>query len=271
MCNFDFCQLPPEECQRALSALPQTVSSLGIHPKHADKIYNLDLRGFATTAKEGGFVALGETGICSKWVHDLQRPVKFHLQTKLFHFHVLVAKASGLPLILHLRSNKNLDCLRTASQIMKTAGLQFDHHLNVHCYTDSLPSAQAFLHDWPNTIFAFNVMYAKQEQLYVASCLPLKNLSVESDAPYLGKDPLQTDALIKKIASLRNEDYPTLKLAIRRNIKCFLQPCATDPNTWADVFKMAADFKRKPTDLSVVARNVQFHTKTRPALKWSKN
>ena len=99
----------------------------------------------------------------------------------------------------------------------------------------------------------------------------LKNLSVESDAPYLGKNPLETDALIKKIASLRNEDYPTLKLAIRRNIKCFLQPCATDPNTWADVFKMAADFKRKPTDLSVVTRNVQFHTKTRPALKWSKN
>ena len=271
VCNFDYSQLPPEECRRALFALPQTASSLGIHPKHADKIYNLDLRGFATTAKEGGFVAVGETGICSKWVHDLQRPVKFHLQTRLFHFHVLVAKASGLPLILHLRSNKNLDCLRTASQIMKSAGLQFDHHLNVHCYTDSLPSAQAFLHDWPNTIFAFNVMYAKQEQLNVASSLPLNNLSVESDAPYLGKDPLQTDAVIQKIASLRKEDYATLKLAIRRNIKFFLQPCGTDPNTWAAVLEIAAEFKRKPTDLSVVARNVQFHTKSKPALKWSKN
>ena len=271
VCNFEFCQLPSEEFKRAIFALPQTAISIGIHPRHADKIYNLDLRGFATMAKEGSYVAVGETGLCSKWVHHLQRPVKFHLQTKMFHFHVLVAKASGLPLILHLRSDKNLDCLRTASQIMKSAGLQFDHHLNVHCYTDSLPSAQAFIHEWPNTIFGFNVMFAKPEQLNVASCLPLNNLSVESDAPYLGKGPLQTDALIQKIASLRNEDYATLKLAIRRNIMFFLQPCGNDPNTWADVFEMAAGFKRKPTDLSVVARNVQFHTKSRPALKWSKN
>ena len=79
------------------------VYSIGIHPKFARDLFSLDLAGFALCVKSGGFVAVGETGICSKWVSEKKNPAPLPLQLKLFHFHILLSKASGLPLILHLR------------------------------------------------------------------------------------------------------------------------------------------------------------------------
>ena len=86
---------------------PQTgrhmLHSIGIHPRFAANLYNLDLTGFAQCVRNGGWAAIGETGLCSRWVFDKSNPSRLHMQKHLFHYHVLLCKASGLPLILHLR------------------------------------------------------------------------------------------------------------------------------------------------------------------------
>ena len=79
------------------------VYTLGIHPRFGPSLYNMDLAGFADCVRNGGFAAIGETGLCTRWMLDQENPARLHLQLRLFHFHILLSKASGLPLVLHLR------------------------------------------------------------------------------------------------------------------------------------------------------------------------
>ena len=262
--NLDF---HGEGVRRAPQAGPNMVYALGIHPRFANQLYNIDLAAFAECARNGGFAAVGETGLCSKWMKE-KNPVRLHLQQKLLHFHILVSKASGLPLILHLRSNEGLDCLRTTSNMLEKEGLPFNHPIMIHCYKGQLEEANAWLTKWTETLFSFNVYFA--ETLPVAANLPLSNLTVESDAPYLGKDPTSTHVLIEQLAALRQVSVEHLKLAMLSNMLRFLQPSLVASDNWPKVFEFAKSFARKPTDMSVVSRHVRhFTTTTRPQLKWS--
>ena len=93
---------------------------------------------------------------------------------------------------------------------------------------------------------------------------------MESDSPYLGKDPNSTHALIEKIASLREVSVQHLKVDMLSNMFRFLQPSLVASDNWPKVFEFAKSFARKPTDMSVVSRHVRhFTTTTRPQLKWS--
>ena len=93
---------------------------------------------------------------------------------------------------------------------------------------------------------------------------------MESDAPYLGKDPNSTHALIEQIAALREVSVQHLKVAMLSNMFRFLQPSLVASDNWPKVFEFAKSFARKPTDMSVVSRHVShFTTTTKPQLKWS--
>ena len=139
----------------------------------------------------------------------------------------------------------------------------------IHCYNGTLEEANAWRNKWVATVFSFNVSFCKPEVLSVASKLPLSTLSVESDCPYLGSDPMSTNALIAKIAACRGESVPDLKGAILSNLLKFLQP-AVGSDIWPKVFEVANSFSRKPTNMSVLHRHVQhFTTNTQPQLKWS--
>ena len=98
--NVDF---HGEGARKAPQAGPNMVYALGIHPRFASQLYNIDLAAFAECVRSGGFAAVGETRLCSKWMTEKENPVRLHLQQHLLHFHILLCKASGLPLILHLR------------------------------------------------------------------------------------------------------------------------------------------------------------------------
>ena len=96
------------------------------------------------------------------------------------------------------------------------------------------------------------------------------NLTVESDAPYLGKEPTSTHVLIEQLAALRQVSVEHLKLAMLSNMLRFLQPSLVASDNWPAVFEFAKSFARKPTDMTVVSRHVRhFTTTTRPQLKWS--
>ena len=112
--------------------------------------------------------------------------------------------------------------------------------------------------------------FCNPEVLSVAAKLPLSTLSVESDCPYLGSDPMSTHGLIAKIAHCRGESVQDLKCAILSNLLKFLQP-AVGSDIWAKVFEVASSFSRKPTNMSVVHRHVQHFTNTQPQLKWSES
>ena len=266
--NLDF---HGEGARQAPQGGTNMVFCIGIHPRFAESIYNMDLAGFAQCVRNGGWAGIGETGLCSRWVFDKTNPVRLNMQLRLFRFHLLLCKVSGLPLILHIRSSKGFDCLGRASNMMEKEDLPKDHPIMLHCFNGSLEEANDWRNKWTGTLFSFNVHFCKPEILLVASKLPLSTLSVESDCPHLGRDPTSTNALIDKIAAVREEPVPVLKGAILGNMLRFLQP-AVGSGIWPEVFEVAASYSRKPTDMSVVHRHVQhFTTNTEPQLKWSES
>ena len=150
-------------------------------------------------------------------------------------------------------------------------GLSTDHPIMIHCFHGKLEEARAWKNKWTGTLFSFNVHFCKPEALSVAARLPLSAVSVESDCPYLGKDPMTTKGLIAKIAALREENVPTLKSAILSNLLTFLQPTVGCETIWPKVFELAKTYSRKPTDMSVVDRHVRHFTNTKPQLKWAES
>ena len=152
---------------------------------------------------------------------------------------------------------------------MENEDFPFDHPIMIHCFNGTLEEANAWRNKWVSTVFSFNVRFCNPEVLSVAAKLPLSTLSVESDCPYLGSDPMSTHGLIAKIAHCRGESVQDLKCAILSNLLKFLQP-AVGSDIWPKVFEVANSFSRKPTNMSVLHRHVQhFTTNTQPQLKWS--
>ena len=154
---------------------------------------------------------------------------------------------------------------------MDNMDLSTDHPIMIHCFHGKLEEAKAWKNKWSGTLFSFNVHFCKPEALSVAARLPLSAVSVESDCPYLGKDPMTTNGLIAKIAALREESMPTLKSAILSNLLTFLQPTVGCETIWPKVFELAKTYSRKPTDMSVVDRHVRHFTNTKPQLKWAES
>ncbi|MDE6484694.1 MAG: TatD family hydrolase [Duncaniella sp.] len=74
---------------------PSLTYSVGVHPWHAHLADKATLDKAATLAREGNFVAIGETGL------DTLRGSDPEIQTRLFEWHISLAISLRKPLIIH--------------------------------------------------------------------------------------------------------------------------------------------------------------------------
>ena len=156
-----------------------------------------------------------------------------------------------------------------ASTLMQKEGLCSTHPIMVHCYRGSVEQANSWRQKWPKTCFGFNVHYSSPLDLAVAGRLPLENVCIESDSPYLGKDPLTTESLFTKIAEIKKMSVSSVKAGILRNMLSLVSsPASAQPDMWPKVFDFAKNHTRKQTDMSVLHRHVAFYTRSEPHISW---
>jgi TatD DNase family protein len=197
-------------------------TTVGIHPHDAKEVTSDHLDTLAALAKHPKVIAWGEIGLDYFYDHsprDVQETV-FRQQMELAH-------AAKLPIIIHCRDAWD-DCLRLLDEVWKPTGLGGI----LHCFTSTLDHAQKGLDIGFLVSFTGNITYPKAQNIHdVAKALPLSNILIETDSPYLapqphrGKrnEPAYVLEVAKALANVRDLDLQEIAAQTTGNFRRFFR------------------------------------------------
>lgn len=155
-------------------------ASVGIHPHEADGHADMGEAALLSAAEHPRVIAIGETGLDYYYDHSDRAT-----QQDLFRRHIVVARATGLPLIVHTR-----DAEADTAAIMEDEMEKGAYPALIHCFTASAEFGRRMI-DLGVTISLSGIVTfknAKDLQDFAAS-VPEDRLLVETDAPFLAPVP----------------------------------------------------------------------------------
>jgi TatD DNase family protein len=205
----------PEKLDAALplaEAHDWIYTTVGIHPHGAHEVTEAHLDELARLAEHPKVIAWGEIGLDYFYDHSPR-----DVQERVFRDQMALARAARLPIIIHCR-DAWADCLKLLDEVWRPAGLGGI----LHCFTSTLEDARRGLDMGFLISFAGNSTYPKTQNLRdVAKALPLENILIETDSPYLapqayrGKrnEPAYVVEVARTLASVR--DLPAEEFAAR--------------------------------------------------------
>jgi TatD DNase family protein len=187
-------------------------TTVGIHPHEAKDVTAAHMDELARLAKHPKVIAWGEIGLDYFYDHSPRET-----QGKVFREQMELAAQAKLPIVIHCR-DAWADCLRMMEEIWRPTGLGGI----LHCFTGALEDALRGVEMGFLISFAGNSTYPKTQNLRdVAKVLPLENILIETDCPYLapppyrGKrnEPAYVAEVARTLASVR--DLPADEFAAR--------------------------------------------------------
>src|SRR6202048_4585253 len=221
----------PEKLDAALplaEAHDWIYTTVGIHPHEAREVTEAHLNELARLAKHPKVIAWGEIGL--DYFYDYSPR---DVQERVFRDQMALAREARLPIIIHCR-DAWADCLKLLEEVWRPAGLGGI----LHCFTSTLEDAKRGLDMGFLISFAGNSTYPKAQNLRdVAKALPLENLLIETDSPFLapqpyrGKrnEPAYVGEVAKAIGSVRNLAAEEVALATAANFRRFFGLTANSP------------------------------------------
>lgn len=196
--------------------------SAGMHPDEAPGL-PLDEKKLSEAAEHPKVIAIGETGLdYYRLTGDLR------WQQDRFIQHIALAKKIKKPLIIHTRSAKEdtLSILRS-EQANAIGGV-------MHCFTEDWETAKKAL-DLGFYISISGIVTFKNanELREVAKKVPLSQLLIETDAPYLAPVPYRGKSnfpsyvyyVAQCLAALRNVEIEAIAKATTDNFFTLFQRC----------------------------------------------
>ena len=161
--------------------MPRVVIAAGCHPHNAkrfDTQAELDLR---TWLKQPDVVALGEIGL--DYHYDFS-PVED--QKRAFRAQIRLAKEAGLPVVLHVR-----EAYADAWEIMQEEGFP-DAGVLLHCFTADWATLEPWIEAGCSVSFGGAITFGSSDAIRdAASRVPVGQLLLETDAPYMAPKPLR--------------------------------------------------------------------------------
>ena len=157
-------------------------TTVGIHPHEAKDVTLAHLDKLARLAKHRKVIAWGEIGL--DYFYDYSPR---DVQERVFRQQMALAQDAKLPIIIHCRDAWS-DCLRVMEEAWKPTGLGGI----LHCFGSTLEDAKRGLDMGLMISFAGNSTYPKTQNIRdVAKVLPLENILIETDSPYLAPQPFR--------------------------------------------------------------------------------
>jgi TatD DNase family protein len=155
-------------------------TTVGIHPHEAKEVTQAHLAELERLAKHPKVIAWGEIGLDYFYNHSPR-----DVQERVFRDQMELAARANLPIIIHCRDAWP-DCLRLIEEVWRPTGLGGI----LHCFTSTLEDARRGIEMGFMISFAGNSTYPKTQNLReVAKVLPLENILIETDSPYLAPQP----------------------------------------------------------------------------------
>jgi len=204
-------------------------TTVGIHPHEAKDVAQTHLDTLARLAQHPKVIAWGEIGLDYFYDHSPR-----DTQQRVFRDQMELAHAAKLPLIIHCRDAWS-DCLDLLEQHWKPTGLGGV----LHCFTSTLEDARRGLDLGFLISFTGNLSFPKAQNIRdVAKELPLQNILIETDSPYLAPQPFRgkrnepayVAEVAKALANVRNLGTEEIAAVTAGNFRRFFhlaQPSAS--------------------------------------------
>jgi TatD DNase family protein len=159
---------------------PDVYTAVGIHP-HDAKTMNEKLHAeIKNWLKQPKVIAIGEIGLDYHYMHSPKE-----IQINAFRKQIIIAKDSGLPIIVHSRKAKS-DTL----QILQEEAFGISGVL--HCFSGDIEMAKKALNLGFYISIAGPVTFKNAKNLReIAKFIPDEYLLIETDAPYLSPEPMR--------------------------------------------------------------------------------
>ena len=160
---------------------PLLAATVGIQPNHVAEAAPTAWDEVLALAGRPQVVAVGETGLDRHWDYT-----PFPQQEDYFDRHLRLARARGLPVVIH--------CREAEADVLRMLRADYERHGPVrgvmHSFTGDRATAEACLAMGLFLSFAGMVTYKNAQALRdVARDVPLDRLLVETDSPYLAPVP----------------------------------------------------------------------------------
>ena len=151
---------------------------MGLHPTHVNDNVEEELAHVAQMLDTHSFVAVGEIGIDLYWDKTHEQA-----QQKAFDQQIYWAKERGLPIVIHCR-----EAFEAVFEVLE--GHRGDNLKGIfHCFTGTLADAQRAI-DLNFALGIGGVVTFKNGKIdQFLSEIPLTNIVLETDAPYLAPVP----------------------------------------------------------------------------------
>lgn len=208
---------------------PFIIPSIGIHPCYVEWYKEKKeevLKNLEDLIKQEKIYALWECWLDYYRLpprlteNSLSKEELIDLQKYFFNWQIELAKRYKLPLIIHNREAKK-DIL----DILKNEGYT---NFVFHCYSENLAFAKQILDFSPTAMISFSGIVTFKNALNIqetASKIPLKNILIETDCPYLSPEPKRWQEnypenvafVLKKIQSLRQESPEEVEKTLYEN------------------------------------------------------
>lgn len=155
-------------------------AAVGIQPNSLAEANQGDFDRIGEMAGYAGVRAIGETGLDCYWDDS---PIE--LQHQYFDQHLHLCRATGLPVVIHMRDSGDLIVDQLRRQDSVPPGV-------MHSFTGNEQLAEQCLDLGLYISFAGMLTFKKSDELRsVARMIPTDRLLVETDSPYLSPEPLR--------------------------------------------------------------------------------
>jgi len=193
--------------------------TFGIHPHESKKHTYIDSEFIINLKKKyKKIIGIGETGLDFYYNHSDKE-----IQKKSFIDHIQAASQLNIPLIVHSR-NAEIDTYDILKSEKKNAKI----NVLMHCFTGSKNFAKKLI-DINCYISVSGIITFRNstELAETVSIIPLENLLVETDSPYLAPIPFRGKInepsyivhIIKKLSEIKNISKENIMIKTTNNFK----------------------------------------------------
>ena len=193
--------------------------TFGIHPHESKKYTNIDSKFiFKLKNKYKKIIGIGETGLDFYYNHSDKK-----IQKESFVEHISAASQLNIPVIVHSR-NAEIDTYEIIKSEKKNSNLK----VLIHCFTGSYIFAKKLIDLNCYISVSGIITFKKSEELVkTVSSIPIENLLVETDSPYLSPMPYRGKSnepsyivhTVQKLAEIKNISKENVALKTTENFK----------------------------------------------------
>ena len=190
-------------------------AAVGVHPSDCEELDEKDIEWLKSLCSDPRVVAIGEIGLD----YHYDEPDR-EIQKKWFIRQLQLAKETDLPIVVHSR-----DAAADTLDILKKEEFRGMRGV-IHCFSYSPEIANEYVNMGYHIGIGGVVTFKNGRKLQeIAGTIPLKNIVIETDCPYLAPEPYRgrrnssayLTYVIEKIAALRNTGYEEIEKATYEN------------------------------------------------------